>query len=234
MNRLVSVYDNESENISLSLIQLKVLIFLNFRKNGAKFKEIQSWLERNKSQVSIILTTLKSKNLISRVGFRPQINFITIKGREIAMNELKNVFKSTPLLNYFENFLHRKEISKFNKTNTEILYNNRRKNVKINSVLIDTLVNGFKDYLKINLINKLDLLIRTYLKEDQTKNKAKGRIGTNNYAINLSFEEFADQTEKIVEEELKESLERIPRELVHDIVRTITNKIHDNCYAYFK
>jgi len=79
-----------SLNISLSPLQKTVLLLLVNHTQGreTKFQDLVSYLERDKSQVSVLLTTLEESGCIERSTTRPQKITLTEEGRELTREHL--------------------------------------------------------------------------------------------------------------------------------------------------
>ncbi len=56
----VKLQDNSNKTISM--MSLKILLFLNHNNGNTSFEELTSYLNRSKSQVSLALKKLKSLN----------------------------------------------------------------------------------------------------------------------------------------------------------------------------
>ena len=83
----------DHNNKTISMMSLKILLFLNHNNGNASFKELTSYLNRSKSQVSLALKKLKSLNYIMRSHKRPQVISITKQGKIIKNQTLREILK---------------------------------------------------------------------------------------------------------------------------------------------
>ena len=74
-------------------MSLKILLFLNYNNGNSSFKELTSYLNRSKSQVSLALKKLKNLNYIMRSHKRPQVISITKQGKIIKNQTLREILK---------------------------------------------------------------------------------------------------------------------------------------------
>lgn len=74
-----------------SILNLKILLLLSSRQNGVFFQQIQSLLDKSKSQLSVSLTKLERNGFITKTNGRPQIINITIEGAQLADGTLKEI-----------------------------------------------------------------------------------------------------------------------------------------------
>lgn len=93
MSVIQEVKAQDHNNKTISMMSLKILLFLNHNKGNASFKELTSYLNRSKSQVSLALKKLKSLNHIMRSHKRPQVISITKQGKIIKNQTLREILK---------------------------------------------------------------------------------------------------------------------------------------------
>ena len=83
----------DNSNKTISMMSLKILLFLNHNNGNTSFKELTSYLNRSKSQVSLALKKLKNLNYILRSHKRPQVISITKQGKLIKNQTLREMLK---------------------------------------------------------------------------------------------------------------------------------------------
>ena len=105
---------NDNSTQLTSILNLKIFLFLSSKNGTCYFKEIQDYLNRSKSQLSVALKKLENSKFIKKNQGRPQKISITKKGIYVKNNTLREIMK-------FRNQDNEKKVIK-NQTN-----GNRRK-----------------------------------------------------------------------------------------------------------
>ncbi len=113
---VVLTNNSDKELTLISIMMLKVLMYLHYIGGKVKFIDLKRSMNRSKSQLSVLLKKMEKKNLITKSLNRPIIISVTDNGektRRNAINELakfknegsnKNKIKNTKKDERIENF----------------------------------------------------------------------------------------------------------------------------------
>ena len=142
--------DYDSSTQLTSILNLKIFLFLSYKNGTCYFKELQDYLNRSKSQLSVALKKLKNIRLIKKNQGRPQKISITKKGIYVKNASLREIMK-------YRNYNNEKKTIK-KSTNGNLKKNNKvpdrkpsedRKQIKIEPKSKETYENFIKDVRRI-------------------------------------------------------------------------------------
>ena len=72
MKNIHQKVDHDNSFQVTSILNLKILLFSSYRNGACYFKELQDYLNRSKSQLSVALKKLENNRLIKKTRVRPQ------------------------------------------------------------------------------------------------------------------------------------------------------------------
>ena len=84
--------ENNNSHLT-SILNLKIFLFLSHKKGTCYFKELQEYLNRSKSQLSVALKKLEQNELIKKDNGRPQKISLTKRGIYEKNITLKEIMK---------------------------------------------------------------------------------------------------------------------------------------------
>lgn len=152
-----SVLNIENNEFKItSILYLQILLFLSYRKGFAFFKDLQKYLDKSKSQISVALKKLENNKLISRNNTRPQKILITKKGINAKNNALRKILK---FKKYPTEKLSKSKANNFNNSKTNYINSNLKKEKILNF--------SFKrEEIIKKLIKEINSILKKELNED--------------------------------------------------------------------
>ena len=173
---------NHSNHINnISIMTLKILIFLHYSGKNAPFINILKYINRSKSQLSVALKKMEIAEYITKSNTRPLIISMKKKGALLRQDIIKDLLK-------------------FRKVKRQTIISKKER--------------------KNHLLNKKQEIYH-----------AKPNSLTERMKV---FDLFIHDVRLILKRELNEYFEnRIPCELLKDIIISISHEIHNKLFEYF-
>ena len=170
--------ENNSDSNRISNFPLKILMYLSHKQGTVSFTDLTKYLNRSKSQLSVALKKMESKDLVSKSTNRPMLITITKKGISIKRSAIKSMVKYKNL-EISEKKVKKQSVSP-NILNKTAILNIRRDNVKENKInpesktkkfnafvtktkttIKEDLIEYFEDKVPLDLIKDITLSVST-------------------------------------------------------------------------